>query len=217
MIDRSAPTDQQKEVEAITSSIPVAIGQRIDAGVSEIDSSGEAPGLSVGDRAPDFTLFDAWGEAVTLAQALISGPVILTFYRGEWCPFCNIQLRHLERALSRFRELGATLIAISPQAPDHGVSLTEKLQLTFPVLSDPAQAVIRSYKLQFTLSGDLEELQVNVFGNDPAKQNANGTRSLPVPGTFVIDSQGIIRAAFVDADWRRRVEPSEIEAVLEQL
>jgi peroxiredoxin len=148
---------------------------------------------------------------------LATGPVVLTFYRGEWCPYCNVQLRHLEQALPDFRKLNATLVAVSPQSPNHALSLTEKHDLKFPVLSDVLQEVARAYRVQFTLSGDLEDLQVNVFQNDPSVQNADGTRSLPVPATFVIDRQGVVRAAFVDADWRVRVAPEDIEAVLERL
>jgi peroxiredoxin len=212
----SSPSLQQ-QLDEITASIPEAIGTRIDTGVSEIDESGVAPGLAVGDTAPNFTLPDALGQPITLADLLLQGPVVATFYRGEWCPYCNVQLRGLEAALPRLRELGATLVAISPQAADHSLSLTEKHELTFPVLSDLDQEVIRAYRVQFTLSGDLEDLQVNVFQNDPASQNADHSRSLPVPATFVIDRDGIVRAAFVSADWRYRPEPADIIAALEAL
>jgi peroxiredoxin len=207
----------QQQLDEITASIPEAIGTRIDTGVGEIDESGVAPGLAVGDTAPNFTLPDALGQPITLADLLLQGPVVATFYRGEWCPYCNVQLRGLEAALPRLRELGATLVAISPQAADHSLSLTEKHELTFPVLSDLDQEVIRAYRVQFTLSGDLEDLQVNVFQNDPASQNADHSRSLPVPATFVIDRDGIVRAAFVSADWRYRPEPADIIAALEAL
>jgi peroxiredoxin len=207
----------QQQLDEITASIPEAIGTRIDTGVSEIDESGVAPGLAVGDTAPNFTLPDALGQPITLADLLLQGPVVATFYRGEWCPYCNVQLRGLEAALPRLRELGATLVAVSPQAADHSLSLTEKHELTFPVLSDLDQEVIRAYRVQFTLAGDLEDLQVNVFQNDPATQNADRTRSLPVPATFVIDRDGIVRAAFVSADWRYRPEPADIIAALEAL
>jgi peroxiredoxin len=115
------------------------------------------------------------------------------------------------------RELGASLVAISPQAADHSLTLAEKNELTFPVLSDLDQEFIRAYRVQFTLTGDLEDLQVNVFQNDPREQNADHTRSLPVPATFVIDQGGVVRAAFVSADWRYRPEPADIIATLEAL
>jgi peroxiredoxin len=206
-----------QQLEDITASIPEAIGTRIDVGVAEIDESGVAPGLAIGDRAPNFTLLDALGQPITLTDLLNQGPVVATFYRGEWCPYCNVQLRGLEAALPRLRELGTSLVAISPQAADHSLTLAEKNELTYPVLSDLDQDVIRAYRVQFTLAGDLEDLQVNVFQNDPATQNADHTRSLPVPATFVIDRDGIVAAAFVSADWRYRPEPADIIAVLETL
>jgi peroxiredoxin len=207
----------QSRLDEITAQIPDSISSRINAATTDIDASGVAPGLAVGDTAPDFTLPDALGRPVTLFELLAQGPTVLTFYRGEWCPFCNFQLRSLQEALPRFRELGATLVAVSPQAPDHALSLSEKYDLAYPVLSDVDQAVIGAYRVQFTLTGDLEDLQVNVFQNDPATQNADHSRSLPVPATFVIDRGGVIRAAFVSADWRHRPEPADIVAILETL
>jgi peroxiredoxin len=207
----------QPQLDEITANIPDAIAARIEAGVGDIDASGVAPGLAIGDHAPNFTLPDALGQSVTLRDLIQKGPVVVVFYRGEWCPYCNIQLRGLQAALPRLRELGASLVAISPQAPDHSLSLTEKHELAFPVLSDLDQEVIRAYKVQFALAGDLEDLQVNVFQNDPATQNADHSRSLPVPATFVIDRDGIVRAAFVSADWRVRAEPAEVEAALQSL
>jgi peroxiredoxin len=215
--DTNSLPSTQEQLDRITLSIPEAIGTRIDAGVADITASGVARGLAVGDRAPDFTLPNALGQPVALADLLAQGPAVLTFYRGEWCPYCNIQLRGLQAALPRLRDLGASLVAISPQAADHSLTLTEKNELAYPVLSDLDQDVIRAYRVQFTLSGDLEDLQVNVFQNDPATQNADHSRSLPVPATFVIDRDGIVRAAFVSADWRYRPEPADIIAVLETL
>ncbi len=210
-----APT-LREQLDGITAAIPEPIGVRIDAGVAEIEASQAAPGLAVGDRAPDFTLPDALGRPLSLADLLAEGPAVVTFYRGEWCPYCNLQLHALQAALPAIRELGASLVAISPQAPDHSLSLTEKHALAFPVLSDLDQ-VIRSYRVQFTLAGDLEDLQVNVFQNDPADQNADHSRSLPVPAVFVIDQDSVVRAAFVSADWRIRAEPADIIAALHAL
>jgi peroxiredoxin len=207
----------QLQLDEINQQIPESISSRIKSDTSDIDASGVARGLAVGDAAPNFTLPDALGRPVALSDQLRKGPVVLTFYRGEWCPFCNLQLRSLQQALPLFLEHNATLIAISPQAPDHALSLTEKYDLGYPVLSDLDQSVIRDYRVQFTLSGDLEDLQVNVFQNDPGTQNADHSRSLPVPATFVIDQSGVVRAAFVSADWRYRPEPTDIVAALEGL
>jgi peroxiredoxin len=213
-VSTSIPASTLKEqLAGITAAIPEPIGLRIDAGVEQI----EAPGLAVGDRAPSFTLPDALERSVSLDDLLAQGPVVAVFYRGEWCPYCNLQLNALQAALPTIHELGASLVAISPQTPDHGLSLTEKHELSFPVLSDLDQRVIRAYNVQFTLAGDLEDLQVNVFQNDPAVQNADRSRSLPVPAVFVIDQDSVVRAAFVSADWRVRAEPADIISALRAL
>jgi peroxiredoxin len=205
------------ELNTITANIPAAIGDRIQSGVDEVEASKVAPGLAVGDTAPDFSLGDAVGNSVSLTGLLAAGPVVVTFYRGEWCPYCNLQLRALQQALPEITAAGATLVAISPQAPDHALTMTEKHDLGFPVLSDLDQSVSESYKVRFDVTGELEDLQVNVFQNDPAEQNANGRRSLPVPSTFVVDRDQTVRFASVSADWRVRVEPAEILAALRGL
>jgi peroxiredoxin len=205
------------QLNGITVSIPEAIGSRIAAGVAEVTDSGAAPGLAVGEVAPGFTLGNATGQQISLSALLQQGPVVVTFYRGEWCPYCNLQLHALQDALPEITAAGATLIAISPQAPDRSMTMVEKHALAFPVLSDLDQSVAEAFKVRFDVAGELEDLQVNVFQNDPAKQNADGRRSLPVPSTFVIDQQGVVRFASVNADWRVRVEPADIVAALRAL
>jgi peroxiredoxin len=211
------PVRLSAQLEQITANIPAPIGDRIQSGVAEIAASGVAPGLSVGDHAPSFVLPDAHGNEISVDTLIEAGPVVVVFYRGEWCPYCNLQLRSLQDWLPRYAELGASVVAISPQAPDHGLAVADKHALGFPVLSDLDQSVAATYKVKFTLTGDLEDLQVNVFGNDPATQNADGTRSLPVPATFVIDRDRVVRAAFVSPDWRVRAEPADIETALRSL
>jgi len=205
------------QLNEVTAQIPAGIAGRIKTGVDEVTISRAAPGLAVGDAAPNFALSDAVGNQVVLTELLSNGPVVVTFYRGEWCPYCNLQLRALQQALPEIVSTGATLVAISPQAPDRGLTMTEKHELAFPVLSDLDQSVSESYKVRFDVTGELEDLQVNVFQNDPAEQNADGRRSLPVPSTFVIDRDGIVRFASANADWRVRVEPADVIAALEAL
>jgi len=212
-----SPLRLQPQLDEITAGIPEPLSARIATAVAEVESSGVARGLAVGDKAPNFTLPDALGRSVSLADELSNGPVVLAFYRGEWCPYCNLQLRSLQTALPRFRALGATLIAISAQSPDHSLSVSEKHDLEFAVLSDARQQVIRDYRLQFTVDGELRDLHLNVFQNDPREHNADGSLTLTVPATFVIDRTGIVRARFVSADWRVRMEPADIEAALQSL
>ncbi|MEO6700835.1 MAG: peroxiredoxin-like family protein [Jatrophihabitantaceae bacterium] len=209
--------DLKSQLDGITRAIPEQIGARIAAGVAELATSGVAPGLPVGSAAPAFSLPDAYGATVALDDLLTSGPAVITFYRGDWCPYCNLQLRALQESLSQIQDAGASLVAISAQAPDHGSELISKHELKFPVLSDLDQSVSEAYKVRFDLSGELEDLQVNVFQNDPAAQNADGRRSLSVASTFIVDADRVVRFSSVEADWRIRVEPADIVAALVSL
>jgi peroxiredoxin len=211
------PSSLNAALTEYQSSAPAEATAVIDRGIDEIRESGIAPGLQVGERAPDFVLPDQLGLDVRLAERLAQGPVLLVFYRGEWCPYCNLTLKYLQDHLDAIEGVGAHLIAISPQSPDHALSLTERHDLRFSVLSDTTQDTIRAYRLQYTLPPETQDLYVNAFGNDLRHQTADGSWNLPVSGTFVIDRDGIIRARFVDIDYRRRMEPADILAALGDL
>ncbi len=171
----------------------------------------------LGDRAPDFALPNQLGRRLQLSQRLKTGPVVLAFYRGEWCPYCNVSIRALQAALPRFSAHGASVIAINPQSPDHSLSMFEKNALVFDVLSDVDQAVIRSYRLLYSIPADMRELYLSEFHNDLARKTADGSWNLPIPATFVIDQAGSIRARHVSADYRTRMDPDEIEAELSSI
>jgi len=144
--------------------------------------------------------------------------VVVSFYRGEWCPFCNIELRALEEALPKMRALGATLIAISPEKPDHGIVATEKNKLTFPVLSDFGNKVARQFGIVFQVGQELNEFSKNAFKNDIALRNGDESYELPVPATYVIDTAGTIHFAHVDVDYMLGLaEPDAVVAVLETI
>ncbi len=169
-------------------------------------------GLKEGAPAPDFTLPNFDGQSITLSTLLKHGPVALTFYRGDWCPYCNLQLRAYQAILPRIQELGASLVAVSPQTPDNSLSTAEKKGLTFPVLSDLGNVVARQYGLVFSLSQALR-------ASGPPLPTFNGDESweLPMPGSFVIASAGTIHLAFVDADWTKRLEPAAILDALRRI
>jgi len=174
--------------------------------------------LEVGQSAPEFTLPDAFGKEVSLKTLLAGGPVVVSFYRGEWCPFCNIELRGLQEALPRMKELGASLIAISPEKPDHGMVAAEKNKLSFPVLSDFGNKVARQFGIVFQIGEELREFSKNVFKNDIALRNGEQSYELPVPATFVIDKAGVIRFAHADVDYMTgRAEPEAVVAALKNL
>lgn len=209
--------DLRRQLEQINARVPGPVAERIATAVRQVEATGAALGLAVGDPAPEFALPNAECRPVSLRERLASGPVVLVFYRGEWCPYCNTHLRALQSALPHITGLGASLIAVSPQRPDFSLSMAEKAQLAFDVLSDVDQHVIRAYKVQFRVPADLQDLHLTVFQNDLRTRNADASWNLPVPATLVIDREGTVRAAHVSADYRTRMEPADIIAALGNL
>lgn len=172
--------------------------------------------LKVGNPAPNFILPNAHGKSVNLQKYLKQGPVVVSFYRGGWCPYCNLELRALQQALPEIQALGANLIAISPQTPDNSLTTTEKNELTFEVLSDVGNLVAREYCLVFTIPEQLRPIYEQ-FGIDLPAYNGDQTFELPIPATYVIASDGNIALAFANADYTQRLEPTEIITTLQHL
>jgi peroxiredoxin len=172
--------------------------------------------LKVGAQAPEFTLPDALGRPVSLAQRLTKGPVVVTFYRGGWCPYCNIQLRAYQRSLPEIAGLGGRIIAISPQLPDGSLAMAEANKLEFDVLSDVGNGVARSFGLVYALA---DELRAALQSNDKALPRINGDDSweLPVPATYVIASNKRIALAAIEVDYRQRLAPEAIIGALQTL
>jgi len=168
------------------------------------------PGLEVGERAPRFTLPNAFGKPVSLDEQLESGPVVLTFYRGAWCPYCNLELRALHASMPQFQRYDASLIAVTPQKPSRSRKQLAQDPYAFQVLSDLDSKVMKAYELYFEVPEALSQLYKRRFGLDLAEYNGQDRYELPVPGTFVIDRQGTIRAAFAQVDYKRRMEPEAI-------
>lgn len=173
--------------------------------------------LRAGDRVQDFILMDAHGSPVRLQQLLSNGPVVVAFYRGGWCPYCNIELRGLQRVLPQIRQLGASLVAISPQLPDNSLSTEEKNHLEFPVLSDVGNTVARRFGIVFRLPANLLATY-EAFHHGLATMNGkDGATELPIPATFVLDRNGVIQLAYVDEDYTRRLDPEVVLDTLRQL
>jgi peroxiredoxin len=197
--------------------IPAEIRQIMRRAGQELADSGHADrALAVGAQAPRFRLPSATGEAVSLAGLLAAGPVVLTFYRGAWCPYCNIALRALQQHHDEISARGARLAAVSPQIPDESLSLADRHQLAFSVLSDVGSDTAKQYGLAFDLPDDLAAVY-DRLGFDLQRVNGGHPRTLPLPATYVIDREGVIRWAFVDADYTRRAEPTDILAALDAL
>lgn len=175
------------------------------------------PGIKVGAKAPDFSLKNPKGKTVKLSTELKNGPVVLTFYRGAWCPYCNLQLRQLKETLAQIKKHGASLVAITPQLPDKSVAQFKQDGFPFEVLSDLDYKVIKSYNLLWELSPELDAAYKRAYGLDITVFNGPKRLGLPIPGTLVIDRNGIVRAAFADTDYKKRMEPADILAALQQL
>ncbi len=188
-----------------------------DADTDSFISSGDAPqGLQVGDQLASFELPNQLGQTISLDELQGDSNIVISFYRGGWCPYCNIELCVLQQALPEFKSHGARLIAISPQLPDESMSTAEKNELSFPVLSDAGNKVAREFGLVFTLSEQLRPLYES-FNIDLPATNGDKSFELPIPATFIIDSDGVVKGAFVNADYKQRMDLSDIINVLKEI
>lgn len=174
-------------------------------------------GLEVGQSVSgDATLLTASGEEIALSDLWASGPVVLTFYRGGWCPYCNNALTEWEGKLGELESAGGELVALSPEKPESAGKTAEKNEASFKVLSDATFAAADLFNLRFSLGADIQKLYKG-YGIDLEKANASKTWELPHPGTFVIDTDGTVRYAWVQEDYRTRANPDEVIAAVRQV
>lgn len=168
--------------------------------------------LKAGDKAPNFTLKNAKGDEVTLYSLLEKGNVVITWYRGGWCPYCNVALNQLQEKLSEIKSLNAFLVALTPELPDHSLSTQEKNELEFEVLTDTNNQIARQYGIVFKL----DDKTAHYYEEKLHLSSRNGTSSseLPIPATYVIDKKGKIRYAFVEPDYKKRANP---EIIIQEL
>lgn len=185
---------------------------------AELVATGAADrALKAGDKAPAFTLQDADGVAHASADLLARGPLVLTFYRGVWCPYCNMDLQALQEALPAVRERGAQLVAVSPQTPSNSRKSARDNKLAFPILSDPGNEVAAAFGLRFRLPDYLIELYRDAFKNDLTVVNGDPSWTLPMPARYVIAPDGAIAYAEVNPDYTHRPDPAELLPVLDSL
>ncbi|TMO71194.1 alkyl hydroperoxide reductase [Pseudoalteromonas sp. S3785] len=170
--------------------------------------------LQIGAKISNFSLQNHNDEYVELADLLNKGPVIISFYRGNWCPYCNLELKALNDYLPQFKTHSAQLIAISPQLPDETLSTAQKNDLEFNVLSDINNKVAEQFGLLFTLDKRIQALY-SQFGIDFEKYYGDKSYKLPLPATYVINQKGIITYAFLNEDYTLRAEPIDVMAALE--
>jgi len=190
----------------------------VDESIAQAKSFQEgANALALEQIAPSFELPNQHGQSVQLTELLAKGPVVVTFYRGSWCPYCNLQLKALQARLPEIHALGAQLVAISPQVPDGSMSENEISNMDFVVLSDQNVDVAASYGVAWKVPTFLlEHMRVDRGLDLESLNNGNGS-ILPIPATFVLNSEGKVTWRYVDVDYRTRSEPEDIINALEAL
>lgn len=197
--------------------VPRTVIEVMHRATAELKASGLAgQAKKVGDKAPSFSLRDPEGNVVSSNELLASGPLILSFYRGVWCPYCNMELQALQAALPEFERFGASLVAISPQTAPNSRKSVRDNKVSFPILSDPKNEVAAAFGLKFSLPDYLIALYKDLK-NDLPGFNADPAWTLPMPGRYLIGRDGTIAYAEVNPDYTRRPEPQEILPALEKL
>lgn len=165
--------------------------------------------LKVGDKFPAFELPDSKGKQISSTELLAKGPLVLSFYRGGWCPYCNLELRALNNMQQAFADQNAQLVAVSPQLPDESLSTQQQNELAYTVLSDVSNSLAKKCGLVFTLDESLIPVY-DQLGLDIPKANGDESYELPLPATYVIDRQGVIQFAFAHEDYTLRAEPLDV-------
>lgn len=189
---------------------PPEIHPIMERATAELIASGQAGrALKAGDKAPAFTLTDPEGAPVSSEALLEKGPLIVSFYRGVWCPYCNMELQALEDAVPAFRETGASVVAISPQNAVNSRKSVRTNKLSFPILSDTHNDVAAAFGLRFALPDYLVDLYKQLKNDLPAF-NGDASWTLPMPARYVIGQDGTILYAEVNPDYTHRPEPSEM-------
>ncbi len=211
-------TDElEKMKQAALETIPAEITEIMDDATRAVADAGIAENsLGEGATIPSFSLPNAHGETVTSNALLAQGPLVISFYRGDWCPYCNLELRALQERLGEIRAKGATLVAISPETPESSAQTVDKNALEFEVLSDLGNRVAEQFGLVMVLDERLRPIYKE-WGADLPARNGDDSFRLPLPGTYVVDRNGTVVKAFVDADYRKRLDPDEVIAALETI
>jgi peroxiredoxin len=166
-------------------------------------------GLAVNDRAPDFTSIDQNGKPIHLKDQLKKTVVVLIFYRGEWCPFCNKQLKQLEDSLALITAKGATVIAVTPEKKENVSKTIGKTKATFSILTDDSLKIMKAYKVAYT-PDDATSQKLKGYGIDLAERNGNNGNNLLVPAVYIVNKEDKIIYRFFDANYKNRASVKEI-------
>lgn len=214
---RPVEAELRATAEAAAKSAPPAMLEASRKGIEEVAASGILKtALNVGATCPSFTLGDANGARVGSAGLLARGPVVIVFYRGAWCPYCNVYLHRWQGYLPELATRGATLVAISGEPPDRSAVMARKAEATFTVLSDPGYAVSRRFGVVYEVPR-VVTAAMQSRGMDMKAYYGTGKAELPLSATYVVGRDGKIAYAFLDADYTKRAEPADVLAVLDRL
>jgi peroxiredoxin len=208
----------QNQLDSLTAKlramVPAERLATVDHAAEELAGSGLAErALKVGDQAPSFELPDGDGMVWRSEELLRSGPLVIVFYRGRWCAYCNTQLAALQEVHKQVADAGASLVAISPQTEKHSYMTRDMHKLRFPVLSDAGNQVARKFGLAYRMPADLQTLYEGIMTRLPG-YNGDQSWELPLAATYIVRKDGTICWRRVDADWRKRPEPEEVLQVL---
>ncbi len=171
---------------------------------------------NVGDTAPPFELKATDDTQVSLDSLLAKGPAVISFYRGSWCPYCNLELKALANVYPELKSNGAELVSISPNLAKVSKVFIQGNPLPFKLLSDAGNHVARDYGLTFNLAEELRPIY-KTFGFDIPTDNGDESWEIPIPATYVVSTDGKIVAAYVNADYTTRMEPADILTALDKL
>ncbi len=198
-------TEEEKPVAANMDDLP-----------EKLDPKTQQPGLTPGERAPNARLVNVEGDEVELDDLWSSGPTVVTFYRGSWCPFCTKALSRWQDKLPDLEEAGGQFVAISPETREHSIETVDMTDATYLVLSDSSGEAIRNYRVAFELE-ERTQKKYRGYGIDLEKHNQIHRWELPAPATFVVDRDGVVRWAFAEWDYKKRAKPKDVIEFVEAM
>lgn len=196
--------------------MPAETLEQIQRCIERVRDQVDGPkGLELESSVPDFVLSEAWGAQYWFKESLGAGPTVVVFYRGTWCPYCEVTLAAWQRQFSSMHEAGIQLVAISPQYPEATGEIVKKLGLEFPILCDPGNRVARKFGVVFKQEAAMRDMN-ELAGADLQRCNRDGSQELPIPGTFLVAQDSTLLYRHVDPDFTRRAEPTEVLARLQE-
>ena len=198
--------------QQMSENVPEEVLQTIGTEIGKLAESGIVENaLKVGDKSPEFELKNSDGNSISLSGLVQNGPVIISFNRGSWCPFCNIEFKHLQHSIEAIKTAGANLVVISPQLPEKSQTLKSQNGFDFPILYDKGNELAKKFGIAFTLAEPLRPIHEEM---DFPAHNGDESFELPIPATYVINEDKEVVFASINPNWMERAEPTEyIEAV----